>query len=687
MSIDPTPIADNESRMRGILSRLAQAGTSNSSSILRNLIHAAAETLGVEYAFIGELAPDGADEVRIVEFFSKGKFGERFDYKLHGTPCQNVVSQRFRYYPQDIQTRFPDPRIKKMGVQSYAAIPLFDSRNRAIGLMGVMSCAAMSDEILVQAVLNILSVRAAAELERRDAIEAHRHSEASYRTILESAEDAAFVLDFESGAILDVNNRTCESFGYSRAELLAIDLAELCSGTPPYTLENAKELIERAKAGETVRTDWHRRNKDGSLHWDEVLIRKTVLGGQPRILILSRDITERKRAEQERLRLEAQLRQSQKMEAIGHLTGGIAHDFNNILNGVMGYIGMAQERLEHMPDDALIRYMGRARHAVERASDLIRQMQTFSRGQRGAPQQVKLPVLVRNAIKLLESTLSSSIEIETSLANDVPPVSIDPVHLEQVLLNLCINARDAMNNHGRLEIDVARMEPHDALCSSCLADASGKYAALTVRDAGCGIDARNLDRLFEPFFTTKEVGKGSGMGLAVVHGIVHEHGGHILLDSAPGRGTAITILLPLLEREQNLPAQRGEVHEEAVRSPVALQGRVLLVDDDTLVREYMHERLTKWGLLVSACESGMQALELFEQAPHTFDVAIIDQTMPKMTGMDLAQRLYLTRPDLPVLIHTGYSDAQLDESATVHAVLKKPVDEQLLLRTLHDILR
>jgi PAS domain S-box-containing protein len=939
MADDPAVFIDSASRMHGILARLAHAGNSSDEPVFRDLIRTASETLRTDYAFIGELIPDMPEHARMLEFFGDGAYTDGFVYCLDATPCRNVVKQQFRYFPRAIQSQFPDPHLRELQAEAYAAIPLFDSRGNPIGLMGVMSRSMLPDEALTRSVLGILSVRAAAELERRDALEARQHSEASYRAILESAEDAAFVHDIDTGAILDVNSRTCDVYGYTREELLQIDVGMLSSGVPPYTMESAVALIERAKAGETVRAEWHRRNKDGSLHWDEVVIRKTVLGGHARILVFTRDVTERKRAEQalrtseeqyraifnasvdgmalwslegqlvdvnpafarmhgfardempgmdphdfihldslhhfnqfleslrarqpfavhakgrhkdgsvfeaevsgvpieyggvphmlsiarditlrlqqeaalrkseerlratveagldciismdaagqiigfnpaaeacfgyhreqvlgrplaemliperyreqhrigllrhrdagdgpfvgrrvevtarradgsefpaelaiavahgpdnhifvgflrditdvrtaeqERLRLETQLRQAQKMEAIGHLSGGIAHDFNNILTGVMGYIGMAQERLEKVPDEALNRYMDRARHAVERARDLIQQMLTFSRGQRGAPQHARLAPLVRNAVRLLEPTLSSGIEIRLELATDLPPVSIDPVHLEQVLMNLCINARDAMQNHGRLHISVSRMDCTGSLCRSCLTHATGAYAALTVRDAGSGIEAKNLERLFEPFFTTKEIGKGSGMGLAVVHGIVHEHGGHILLDSEPGKGTSITVLFPLLDEHTPLAADVAQTKPEP--TVAGLKGRILLVDDDGLVRGYMRERLNAWGLQVDVCSSGAQALAWFEQTPHAFDVAILDQTMPKMTGIELAQRLYITRPDLPVLLYTGYVDARLDQQAIsvgIHTLLKKPVDNHLLLRTLQQLL-
>lgn len=814
MSKLPDP-SSTEPALRSVLQRLAQAGTSSSEAIFRDLIRAAAETLGTDYAFIGELVPDMPDHARMLEFFADGGFAEGFVYSLAGTPCQNVINQDFRYYPSRIQDYFSDPHIRETHAEAYAAIPLYDSYGRGIGLMGVMSRGALPDEGLTRSVLCILSVRAAAELQRRDALAASRDSEASYRAILESTPDAVFVHDIESGAIVDVNAEACQRYGYSRDEMLKLDVGALSAGVSPYDQAHAAAHIARALAGEPVRIEWHARNKDGSLRWDEVVLNRTRIAGQDRVLAFTRDITdrkereaalqksedrlratveaaldcvivmdrhgsivefnpaaeecfgyrkdqvlgrslaqtliperfrvahtrglehylvqgegpylgrrvevtamrangaefpaelaidvaqgaegtifigylrditERKQAEAERERLEDQLRQAQKMEAIGHLAGGIAHDFNNILTGVMGYIGMARERLESFPDDVMQRYMDRSRHAVERARDLIQQMLTFSRGQRGAPQAARLAPLVEHAVHLLESTLPSTVELHTKLAANLPPVLIDPVHLEQVLMNLCINARDAMGGRGRVEITLSRFDADELVCSSCRSVASGSYAALAVCDAGSGIDAKNLNRLFEPFFTTKEVGKGSGMGLAVVHGILHEHGGHILVDSTPGKGTAITVLFPLLEQVTELPAPQRTAAE---RVQGALRGHLLLVDDDSTVREYMQERLEQWGLQVCACANGADALARFEQDPAVFDAAILDHTMPKMTGIELARRIYLTRPDLPVLLYTGYGDMQLEQqaqSAGVHALLKKPVDTALLLRTLREVL-
>ena len=248
--------------------------------------------------------------------------------------------------------------------------------------------------------------------------------------------------------------------------------------------------------------------------------------------------------DEERAQLEAQLRQAQKMEAIGHLTGGIAHDFNNILQGIMGNLALASERQAELKDAQLGKYLDRAQHSARRARELIAQMLTFSRGQRGKRSPVALPELVRDACKLLRSTLPSTIDLRLSLEDALPPLDLDPVQVEQVVLNLCINARDAMRGTGAIRIGLRHHERIHAVCASCRQRVDGSYIELSVRDTGPGITPDVMERMFEPFFSTKDVGRGSGMGLSLAHGIVHEHGGHILVDSLPNERTKFRVLLP-----------------------------------------------------------------------------------------------------------------------------------------------
>ncbi|HTG96448.1 MAG TPA: ATP-binding protein, partial [Burkholderiales bacterium] len=387
---------------------------------------------------------------------------------------------------------------------------------------------------------------------------------------------------------------------------------------------------------------------------------------------MARDITERKRAEAERAQLEAQLRQAQRMEAIGHLTGGIAHDFNNLLAGIMGYVVLASERETATRDAKLMSDLDQALGSSRRARDLIQQMLTFSRGQRGAPRALALRHAVGESLKLLRSSLPSSLELSSALT-DVPPVMLDPVQLDQVLLNLSINARDAMNGSGRVAIAVGSQSMQAAVCSSCRKGFAGEYVELSVGDSGPGIPPPVLERMFEPFFTTKEVGRGAGMGLATVHGIVHENGGHILVETAAGSGTRFRLLWPIAAGAAE-PA-REQPKARIVKS--ALRGRVLVVDDESAVGGFMRELLESWGLDAVHVTSPALAKEAFAG----YDLVITDQTMPGITGFELARELIARRPGLPVILYTGHGDriTQRDvEAAGIRALLHKPVEPDLL---------
>jgi CheY-like chemotaxis protein len=367
----------------------------------------------------------------------------------------------------------------------------------------------------------------------------------------------------------------------------------------------------------------------------------------------------------------------------------VAHDFNNILTAVMGYVAMAQERVAGQGDEKLDKYLDRALRSGRQARDLIQQMLTFSRGQRGEPRALQLPPLVKESVKLMRSTLPSSIEFDTALDVTLPAVLLDPVQLEQVLMNLCINARDAMQGAGTLHIGL-KQATHDGACTSCHQPVRGTYVELTVRDNGPGIAPEVVERMFEPFFSTKEVGKGSGMGLSTVHGIVHEHGGHILVETRPGAGATFRVLFkPMSPAEDKSGAEATEssANTAEVRQ---LNGRVLVVDDEPAVGEFMGELLESWGLEVTIKPNGAEAEALFAQDPQRFDLVVTDQTMPKMTGTELAQRLLAQRPGLPVILYTGYTERLTEEQTRrsgIRALVTKPVDIAAFFSLVRDILK
>ena len=516
--------------------------------------------------------------------------------------------------------------------------------------------------------------------ERKTAEEALRVSGEQYRAIFNAAVDALVLRDADF-RIVDVNRAYEAMTGYTLAEVAGADYVV---ANPRAINDRVRALHERALAGEPVQIETQIVPRHGEPL--EVELRGLPIRhqGKPHVLYIGRDITASKRAEAERIALESQLRQAQKMEAIGHLTGGIAHDFNNILTSVMGYVGLAAERDSAVADPKLGGYLEQALHASRRARDLIQQMLVFSRGQRGERRAIGLPALVDESAQLLRSTLPSSLELATELERSLPSVLADRVQLDQVLLNLAINARDAMAGAGRLTIRLHPSRVHDVVCSSCRKHVSGAFVELAVSDTGQGIGPEVIDRMFEPFFSTKEVGKGSGMGLAMVHGIVHDHGGHILVESVAGRGSTFRVLLPPMPVDADgAAAPSGGQPIVAARS--RLSGHVLVVDDEESVAGYMKELLETWGLGVTAAATPARALDLFRRSPQRFDLVVTDLTMPGMTGLEVARAIAAVDASVPIILVTGYAEGVTQErlaAANVSALVRKPIEPDPLRRLL-----
>jgi PAS domain S-box-containing protein len=509
--------------------------------------------------------------------------------------------------------------------------------------------------------------------ERKRAEEALRASEEQYRSIFNASSDALVLRDAEA-RVVDVNSAFLRLSGYTRDEVIQ-ERRWFFAG--PEMSATAKAMHARVIAGESVHFEVYGYRKDGARIDIEMHAVPMRYRGRPHALGMARDITARKRADAERAQLEAQLRQAQKMEAIGHLAGGIAHDFNNILTSIQGYAQLAAERPAAAADAKLSSYLDHLELACNRARELIQQMLVFSRGRRGAGRALALAPVVRQAIRLLRSSLPATLEIVPEFAPDLPAVLADPVQAEQVLMNLCINAHDAMHGRGTVHVAVTQQTVEGLVCASCRGAVSGGFVELAVADEGPGISAEVMDRMFEPFFSTKETGRGTGMGLAIVHGIVHEHGGHILAESSSA-GARFRLLFPAAAGEQ---ASEMAPRRRAAAPASPLKGRVLLVDDEQMVARFMRELLQGWGLKVTAVTSATEAKQVFTRAPRDFDVLLTDYTMPRMTGLDLAQALRAVRPGLPVIVYSGYTDVipEADLGAPPVEVVQKPIDQDALL--------
>ena len=311
-------------------------------------------------------------------------------------------------------------------------------------------------------------------------------------------------------------------------------------------------------------------------------------------------------------------------------------------------------------------------------------MLTFSRGRRGEPRSLALAPLIRESVKLLRSSLPATVALETDLSDDAPPVLLDPVQLEQVLMNLAINARDAMRSSGEIRMAMRVVGRTTEVCTSCRKTFEGDMVELSVSDNGPGIAAAVQERMFEPFYTTKDVGQGSGMGLSTVHGIVHEHGGHVVVEKVPGAGARFRVLLPALRSEERGDALPRSSTRGAVLPRASLAGRVAVIDDETSVATFMNDLLAHWGLEVTTFVDARAALDAIAGGA-AFDLVITDQTMPGMTGMEFARAARALRAALPIVLYTGYDEGLTPANVArvgVAALVRKPIEPSLLLAVL-----
>jgi PAS domain S-box-containing protein len=398
---------------------------------------------------------------------------------------------------------------------------------------------------------------------------------------------------------------------------------------------------------------------------------------------VNQDITERRRLAEERVTLETQLQQAQKMESIGTLAGGIAHDFNNILSPIMIHSEMAMMDLSS--GSPLQQNMKQIYKAGERARDLVMQILTFARRHEKELIPLKVSRILKEVIKLLRSSIPTTIDIQYNINSEQDTVLSDPTQLNQIIMNLCTNAVHAMEeNGGTLEV-ILNNENLDSESADAFAELEpGRYVKLTVTDTGQGIEPQFIDKIFEPYFTTKEVGKGTGMGLALVHGIAKSYGGAVTVQSEVGKGTNFHVYLPLVEDDMGV-LETAQVSEQL---PTGTE-RILFVDDEKVAVDTMQSMLEKLGYKVTGRTSSIEALEAFRNNPQGFDLVITDQTMPNMTGKDLAKELMTIRSDIPIILCTGFSekiDERSAEKMGISAFVMKPIVMGQIANTIREVL-
>jgi PAS domain S-box-containing protein len=498
--------------------------------------------------------------------------------------------------------------------------------------------------------------------ERKRAEEALRGSEAKFSKAFHASPDSITLSKLATGEFLEVNEGFERISGYPREEVIGRSGPALGIWAHP---EHRAALIGQLASGNPVRdTEVVFRRKDGSERVLLVSLDRIDLGGENCILTIGRDITHLKQAERERAALEAQLRQSQKMEAVGTLAGGIAHDFNNIIGAILGNAELAREDVG--PGHPAKQSIGEIKKAGHRARDLVKQILFFGRRRALEREAIALAPVVEESSRLLRATLPAAVQLRVVCAPDAPAVMADATQIEQVLVNLGTNAWHAMEGRpGQVDIRLDGFTVDAALAREHAGLRPGRYARLTVRDKGKGMDAATRERIFEPFFTTKPLGVGTGLGLSVVHGIVQGHEGAITVDSAPGKGTTFHLYLPAADRllAAALSPAEGASASAAAAAPRGRGQHVLYLDDDEALVSLVSRLLDRQGYRVSGYTLATQALDAVRADPGGFDLVVTDYNMPGMSGLDVARELSRIRPGLPVAVTSGLITDELRENA------------------------
>ena len=587
--------------------------------------------------------------------------------RLTGWSREEVIGRTWfdRFLPES------DDRTEKLFHEAiHGAGKSTHRQNRIQTREGELREIAWNDMVLRDAVGAVVGMASIGEdvTERLRAESALKASEQRFKALFEQAAVGVVQTDLATGRFALANLRFCEITGFTRDELMQMTFAQI---THPADVAASMEKNEQMRRGVIREFSQEKRyvRKDRAEVWVNVTVAAMGLPGtSPTTAIaVAQDITQQKL-------LEEQFRQAQKMEAIGTLAGGIAHDFNNILAAIVGYTELA--RMILTDNEEVREHLGSVLQATTRATDLVRQILAFSRQQPPERHPIQLRAVVCETLELLRATIPSTIEFETSLATDAPTVLADSTQVHQILMNLGTNAWHSMRDHGgRLTVGLER----------CVVDAEraarqtrlrpGAYACVCVRDTGCGMEPQTLRRIFEPFFTTKAPGEGTGLGLAVVQGIMESHDGAITVDSTPGEGTEFRLYFP----------EHGEEVAAAVTDeapiPTGNGELILFVDDEELLVQMGEETLTALGYRVKGSMLPAAALEMVRTNPDLFSLVVTDQTMPGKTGLLLASEILQIRPGLPVILTTGYSAGltpERVEAAGIRQVLLKPTNMKSL---------
>jgi PAS domain S-box-containing protein len=509
---------------------------------------------------------------------------------------------------------------------------------------------------------------------KRDAVLALMEQEKKYRTLFEESKDTILISD-PAGWILDINQAGIEMFGYPKKEIVELDPKRLYCNVG----DRKRLWQELLVSGFVDDFEVEMKRKDGNKIIVQLSVSVTrddageVIGHRG----IARDVTERKR-------LEKQLMHAQKMESIGMLAGGVAHDFNNLLTAISGYGQILQDSIP--ADDEISREsVEQVLNAAERATELTKSLLAFSRKQVICPKPVQVEDIIRNTGKLIKRIIGEDIELSMSFCDGEPPVMADTGQIEQVLMNLATNARDAMPHGGRLNISTREVIVRDGSETQYDLAMPGKYVQISVADTGLGIEEKHLGRIFEPFFTTKDVGKGTGLGLSMIYGAVKQHNGSILVNSIPGNGTTFRILLPAMENGRAVNDKRPAVAAATLCGTETL----LIAEDEEVVRAFMRKIFERVGYKVITAEDGEDAVEKFKENSEDISLILSDVIMPRKNGREIIEEVRRIKPAIKVLFISGYTANVMHEKGILEEgmdFIAKPFVKDELLRKVREVL-
>jgi PAS domain S-box-containing protein len=623
------------------------------------------------------VAVDKQGKIVQVNSQSEQMFGYSRD-ELLGQSMEILVPERYR----DLHGRHREgyvhqPKVRRMGagLDLYARrrdgseFPVEISLSPVEGKAGILVLSAIRDISDRKAIEEELR-RAHAELERRKERQL-RESENRLALIVDSSEDAIIGKDLD-GIILTWNKGAEHIYGYTAAEIIGKPISLLTAKNRPAEIPTILGKIRRGEIVdhyESIRVTKDGRHLNMSITISPIRDTDGTIVGASAI---ARNITAQKKTEE-------MLRQAQKMEAVGRLAGGVAHDFNNILGIITACTELLRDRIDS--NSAASPYLENVRKAADRGAILTRQLLAFSRKQTAQPHVLDLNERLKETVKLLRPLMGDDVEIVIHAKPDWALIEVDPSQLDQTILNLAINSRDAMPHGGKFILETASMNFDAAFAAQHPPMTAGKYILLAVSDTGAGMDETTVSRIFEPFFTTKEIGKGTGLGLATVYGIVRQNGGHIWVYSEPGRGTTFKIYWPSAEHKVRTDIH-SEIHSEV---PKRHGTTILLVEDDELMRGLTKQMLEEHGYTIVEAADGKAALEIAASNHRTIDLLLTDVVMRGMNGPELSARLRASSPGLKVVYMSGYTGELIAEHDFLQpgvTLLEKPFTRSALLTTI-----